>query len=177
MKPREGKYAKSYRMRSVNLDTFSLTIGPAYCTVNAHGQRSPAVKPDLTRHLGKHVSMQIDRPLGSTHPREPDIHYPINYGFVPGTVSGDGSEIDAYVLGVEKPIEVFSGMVIAIIVRDDDLEDKLVVAPDGTMVTREEIAAAVYFQEQFFISRVVMQETPQLAGNGLTLPASSPVHL
>ena len=96
--------------------------------------------------------MVIDRPLGSVHPRHPDICYPVNYGFLPGTISGDGAPIDAYVLGVDTPVETYQGVVIAVVAREDDVEDKLVVAPLGTTFSRDEIAQAVAFQEQFFRS-------------------------
>ena len=108
---------------------------------------------DLTSYLGQVVQVVIDRPLGSLHPRHPDICYPINYGFLPGTISGDGAPIDVYVLGVDTPVETYQGVVIAVVAREDDVEDKLVVAPRD--FSREEIAQAVTFQEQFFTSTIV----------------------
>ena len=56
----------------------------------------------------------MDRPLGSAHPKHGFL-YPVNYGFVPGTISGDGEELDAYVLGEHNPLDEFTGRVIAII--------------------------------------------------------------
>ena len=50
--------------------------------------------------LGKTVTVTIDRPLGSRHPRHPDLLYPINYGYIAGIMGGDGEEQDAYLLGV-----------------------------------------------------------------------------
>ncbi len=76
--------------------------------------------------------------------------YPDNYGELPGTVSGDGKPIDAYLLGWDEPLTEAEGEVIAVLVRADDLEDKLVVARDGTAWTDEAILEAVQFQEQFF---------------------------
>jgi inorganic pyrophosphatase len=111
---------------------------------------------DLTPYLGQTVHFVIDRPLGSCHPRHPDLRYPVNYGFVPGTISGDGLPIDAYVLGIAVPITTFEGVVIALVVRADDVEDKLVVAPPGKTFCRDEIAAAVAFQEQYFQSSIIM---------------------
>ena len=110
---------------------------------------------DLTAYLGQRVQVVIDRPLGTCHPRHADLRYPVNYGYLPGTVSGDGAPVDAYVLGVELPVAAFEGEVIALVVRADDVEDKLVVALSGTAFSREEITDAVAFQEQFFISRIV----------------------
>ncbi|MBQ7800717.1 MAG: inorganic pyrophosphatase [Oscillospiraceae bacterium] len=104
--------------------------------------------------IGKTVTVTVDRPLGSYHPRHPDIYYPINYGFVEGILAPDGEEQDVYILGVDFPIETFTGKVIAIIHRQDDVEDKWVVAPEDMTFTKEEIEAAVHFQERYFDSEI-----------------------
>jgi inorganic pyrophosphatase len=117
---------------------------------NAERNWLPHMKPDLTSWLGRKVSVQIDRPINSAHPERPDLIYQLNYGFVPGTLSGDGEAIDAYVLGVETPLNAFSGVVIAVIIRANDCEDKLVVAPLGMEVSDAEITSAVAFQEKYF---------------------------
>ena len=57
-------------------------------------------------YLGKEVLVKIDRQMGSAHPKHGFI-YPVNYGFIPNTVSGDGEELDAYVLGVFEAITEF----------------------------------------------------------------------
>ncbi len=108
-----------------------------------------------TPFLGREVEVLIDRPLGSRHPRHPDIVYGMNYGYVSGTSAPDGEELDAYVLGVEEPLERFLGVCIALIHRLDDDDDKLVVVPAGVTLTDAEIIAAVAFQERFFESVVV----------------------
>lgn len=101
--------------------------------------------------LGKVVTVQVDRPVGYLHG---DILYPINYGFVPGLMGGDGEEQDAYILGVDTPLSDFTGRVIAVIRRHNDCEDKLVVAPEGLSFHQGQIAEAVHFQEQYFISTI-----------------------
>ena len=101
--------------------------------------------------MGKTVHVVVDRPVGYLHG---DILYPINYGYIPGFIAGDGEEQDAYILGIDEPLAEFDGIVIAAVRRQDDCEDKLVVAPDGVSFRREEIAAAVHFQEQYFDSVV-----------------------
>ena len=99
--------------------------------------------------LGEIVKVEMDRPLGSTHPKHGFV-YPVNYGFVPNTISGDGEELDAYVLGEHKPLESFEGRVVAVIHRTNDDDDKLVVVSDGKNYTDEQIEALVEFQEQWF---------------------------
>ncbi len=108
------------------------------------------MKPDLRPLLGRTVTVTVDRPLGSTHPRHPDIVYPVNYGFLPDLTGGDGEPQDVYILGVDAPLEHFTGTVIAIVRRTDDVEDKLVAAPAGMRFGVAEIEAVLHFQEQFF---------------------------
>ena len=106
--------------------------------------------------LGKTVTVLIDRPLGTYHPKHKDLYYPVNYGYIPGIIAGDGEEQDAYVLGVEEPLQEFTGVLIAIIHREDDVEEKWVVAPEAVKLSKEEIWEQVKFQEQFFISEIWM---------------------
>lgn len=102
------------------------------------------------------ITAIIDRPLGSRHPRHPDMLYTVNYGYVPGVLAGDGAWQDVYILGVDRPCKTFTGQRIAIIRRRDDVEDKWILAPEGLTFTAEEIMAAVRFQEQYFDSYVEM---------------------
>ncbi len=104
------------------------------------------------------VTARIDRPLGSAHPRHPEMIYPINYGEVPGVMAPDGAWQDVYVLGVDVPLTTFTGERIAIIHRRDDVEDKWVLAPEGMTFTAEEIMDAVRFQEQYFDAYVEMEK-------------------
>lgn len=73
--------------------------------------------------IGETVTVTIDRPLGTCHPEHPDLYYPVNYGYIEGVIGGDGEEQDAYVLGVDVPVESFTGTVIAVIHRNDDVEE------------------------------------------------------
>jgi inorganic pyrophosphatase len=121
---------------------------------------------DLCPYLGRTVTVTIDRPLGSRHPRYADLRYPINYGFVAGTTAGDGEPIDAYILGVGEPIATMEGIVIALVLRNNDTEDKLVVAPAGRRFSHTEIRQLVDFQERFFDSRIVAADAPPIADQG-----------
>ena len=85
---------------------------------------------------------------GSSLPGQLRIH--------PGVFAADGEEQDAYVLGVGEPVAEFTGRVVAIIHRFDDIEEKWVVAPEGMTFTKEEIMQQVHFQEQYFKSEVRM---------------------
>lgn len=105
-------------------------------------------------YLGKAVTIKIDRQLGTKHPKHGFV-YGLNYGFVPGTVSPDGEELDAYLLGVDTSVETFAGQCIAIIHRTNDDDDKLVVVPEGREFSDDEIRALTHFQEQFFKSEII----------------------
>ena len=99
-------------------------------------------------YLEKTVTISIDRPIGSVHPKHDDIIYPINYGYIPGIIGGDGEELDVYLLGVDASVSKFTGKIIGIVHRHNDVEDKLVMAPEGMRCTAEEIADDVRVQEQ-----------------------------
>lgn len=113
-----------------------------------------ASERDYSDIIGKEVSGMIDRPLGSPHPRHPDMIYPINYGYVDGIIAGDGAEQDVYVFGTEEPINAFNGKVIAVYHRFDDVEDKWIVSLDGSDIPDNKILGDINFQEQFFYGRL-----------------------
>ena len=106
--------------------------------------------------IGKTVKVIVDRPLGSHHPKHKDIIYPVNYGYIPGVIAPDGEEQDAYILGVDEPVLEFVGRVIAVIHRLNDIEDKLVVAPENKAFSKDEIADLVAFQEKFFDIEILL---------------------
>lgn len=102
----------------------------------------------------KNIKVEIDRPLGSKHPKC-ELIYTLNYGYVPNTRAGDGEEIDVYVLGVDTSIDDYQGECIAIICRYNDNENKLIIAPEGVSFTDNEIMKLINFNEGFFDSIVV----------------------
>lgn len=106
--------------------------------------------------IGRIVNVTVDRPLGSYHPEHSDMYYPINYGYVEGVLAPDGEEQDAYILGVDQAVEKFTGKIIAIVHRNDDVEEKWIVAPEELSFTEKEIREKIYFQEQYFDSEIVM---------------------
>lgn len=106
--------------------------------------------------IGRVVTVTVDRPLGSYHPEHPDMYYPLNYGYIEGIIAPDGEEQDCYILGVDKAVERFTGKIIAVIHRFDDVEEKWVVCPDDRSFGREEIAELVDFQEKFYSSEIIM---------------------
>ncbi|MFA6461360.1 MAG: inorganic diphosphatase [Candidatus Woesearchaeota archaeon] len=109
---------------------------------------------NLKALLGTKIEVTIDRKLGTKHPKH-NYHYPVNYGYIPAIIAPDGEGVDAYVLGVFKPVDSFEGIVIAIIHRTNDNDDKLVVVPEGQNYSDEQIRALTEFQERFFESEII----------------------
>ena len=108
-------------------------------------------------YIGKIIKIEIDREFGSKHPKHGFI-YPVNYGYVPNTVSGDGEELDAYLLGVFKPVKEYTGKCIAIIHRTNDDDDKLVIVPNGKEYSDDAINALTEFQEQYFEHEIIREK-------------------
>ncbi len=109
-------------------------------------------------YLGKVIKIKIDRPFGTKHPKHGFI-YPVNYGYVPNTISGDGEELDAYLLGIFDPVKEYEGECIAIIHRTNDDDDKLVVVPIGKKYSNDAINALTEFQEQYFEHKIIRKNT------------------
>ena len=111
---------------------------------------------DNKEYIGKIINIKIDRQFGSKHPKHGFI-YPVNYGYVPNTISGDNEELDAYLLGVFEPVEEYEGKCIAIIHRTNDNDDKLVVVPNDKNYSDDQIDALTEFQEQYF-NHIIIRE-------------------
>ena len=109
---------------------------------------------DYSHIIGKIVKGTVDRPLGTAHPRNPGMIYPINYGYVDGVFAGDGAEQDVYLFGTDKAMKNFEGKVIAVWHRFDDVEDKWIVSLSGEDIAEEKILGDISFQEQFFYGKL-----------------------
>ncbi len=108
-------------------------------------------KAIIDSYIGKTVDIKIDRPIGYVHHGNT---YPVNYGYIPGVIGGDGEELDVYLLGVEVPVSEYTAKVIGAIYRADDDEDKLVAAPEGIWLDQAQIAEQVEFQERYFTTSI-----------------------
>ena len=109
---------------------------------------------DSKAYIGTMVEVKMDRPMGAKHPKHGFI-YPVNYGYVPNTVSGDGAQLDCCVLGVFEPLETYKGKCIAVIHRTNDNDDKLVIVPENKEYSDDAIKALTEFQERFFQSIII----------------------
>ena len=109
----------------------------------------------VSSYLGKTVRIKIDRPIGYVHKKPgKTLVYPINYGYIPGVLGGDGEELDVYLLGVGEPVEEFEGRIIGIVYRQNDVEDKLIMVPAGAAFDKKTIEKQIDFQEKYYITSV-----------------------
>ncbi len=106
------------------------------------------------RFLGKEIEIIIDRPLGSKHPKH-KLVYEVNYGYIPNTLAPDNEGLDAYFLGVDKPLGKVKGKCIGVTHRLDDDDAKLIVVSKGVKFTDQEIEDLIRFQEKFFAHRLI----------------------
>lgn len=101
------------------------------------------------KYIGEMVYVKVDRPMGSKHPKF-GFEYPVNYGFLPYTTSGDGEELDAYILALDEPVQEYVGRCIGVVRRLNDDDDKLIVVPEALDLADEDIEDDIAFQEKWF---------------------------
>ena len=123
---------------------------------NGYADKFKAVFTNDRTPIGMTVDVSIDRPIGTEHPKRKGVIYKINYGGIDGFLAGDDEEQDVYILGVNEPIKKFTGKVIAVIKRFDDVENKWVATLDDKTYSKTEIEEAVRFQEEYYKTEIIM---------------------
>lgn len=103
---------------------------------------------------GKLYRAEIDQPIGYVD--DFGNVYPVNYGFIPDIIAGDGEPQDVYIISehVNQPLDYFKGELAAIIHRADDIEDKWVLTVAGEKLDRETIKEQTDFLESYFDSKI-----------------------
>ena len=87
---------------------------------------SPSRTPEFWSHLDQLVAASrvvIDRPRGSHHPRYPLLVYPLDYGYLEGTSSKDGYEIDLWKGSLEP--KILDGVILTVDMKKRATEIKL----------------------------------------------------
>ena len=157
-------YLNAHPDKAKAYETLKLRLA-AQCPTDAGRERYLAGKRDFIADtlrkalvwsfLGKEIHIAIDRPVGYVHQKESyALVYPVNYGYIPGVIGGDGEELDVYLLGVREPVKEADCRVIGIVHRKNDAEDKLIAATAGATFTKDEMTAAVRFQEQWYDTEI-----------------------
>lgn len=150
--------AKAYEDLKVRLSVFAHNDREKYLKGKNDFIVSMLRKALVKSYLGKAVTIKIDRPVGSRHPKYPGLIYPINYGYIPNVFGGDGEELDVYLMGVDVPVEAYTARIIGIVHRYNDTEDKLIAAPEGVKFGKNEILQAVRFQEQYYENEIELYD-------------------
>ena len=109
----------------------------------------------LAQLLGKNVYLRVFHPKGFT---AEGTTYPINWGQIENLTALDGSFQDAYLIDGDDPIKEVPAKVIAIIEREDDIEDQLAVSIKDAPISDEEIEQAVRFKEKDHKYRIVRKQ-------------------
>jgi inorganic pyrophosphatase len=96
--------------------------------------------PDFWNYLDKLIDMSqlmIDRPLGSRHPRFPELIYPLDYGYLDGTTSSDGHGVDVWLGSIAPP--KLDAVLVTVDLYKCDVEIKLLL---GCTAAEKELARA-----------------------------------
>ncbi|WP_068158610.1 inorganic pyrophosphatase [Rhodococcus phenolicus] len=93
---------------------------------------------DALDALAGSAVVRIDRPKGTAHPRFPGVIYPLDYGYLDGTVAADGAGVDVF--RGSGPAAVISAVVLTVDAGKRDVEVKVLLG-----CTPAEIAAVAAF--------------------------------
>ena len=113
------------------------------------------IREKLESMIGQTIKVYIDRPIGFVHSNHSNIVYPINYGYIKEITAVDGEYQDAYVLGENNVIDCCIGRIYAVVERENDIEDKLIVTTDSKEYSIDEIKKQIDFQEKYFKYKIV----------------------
>jgi inorganic pyrophosphatase len=105
-------------------------------------------------YIGKTVTVIVDRPYGSFHPHNPDVLYPLNYGFIDENTDEDAEFHDAYIYGPEEPLESFKGTVIGMICHKEG-PSRFIVGRIGEQFDPKDVMETVAFEEQYYDTRFI----------------------
>lgn len=100
--------------------------------------------------LIKSSEIVIDRPKGSRHPRYPDLIFPLDYGYLKGTIGGDGDGIDVWQGTVAH--HKLTAIACTVDMKKRDGEIKLIIG-----CTDEEIAIVRDFHNNLYQSGIIIR--------------------
>ena len=84
---------------------------------------------DYLENLVVSSPLKIDRPKGARHPRYPEMIYPLDYGFLAGTLAADGGGIDVW-LGTSGSRDL-CGVILTVDLHKRDSEIKILLGCTG----------------------------------------------
>jgi inorganic pyrophosphatase len=92
----------------------------------------------------------IDRPKNSRHPRWPEIVFPLDYGYLEGTVAQDGGGIDLWV--GSAPHRNLTAIMVTLDTKKKDSEIKLIIG-----CTEEEIKIIEEFHNRYYQAGILVR--------------------
>lgn len=111
--------------------------------------------------LGKTVEIIVDQPYGSLDQRTEGIRT-LNGGYVKEKITMMDTEVKpAYVVGVQQPVETFTGVVIGLIYHRDDHLIRIIAAPCGMLIDRKAVIEQIGMTEQYYESRMIFADGGQ----------------
>ena len=104
--------------------------------------------------IGEKFKVLVTNPIGSQLDTNNNIVFKVNYGIVDGVLDANGEPQYAYILGEEKPLDVFEGHLVAIVHRLNDFENKWIIS--NYHLSKEEIYNQISFIEGFFNVEIIL---------------------
>ena len=74
------------------------------------------------QELVQSARLILDRPRGTSHPRYPEMVYPLDYGYLEGTTSVDGNEIDVWAGSLDRKAVTGAVATVDLVKRDTELK-------------------------------------------------------
>ena len=99
--------------------------------------------PALVAWIGKTLEVVIDRKAGTSHPEHPMIVYLVDYGYIPGTLSGDGEPLDVYLIGSRTHGRRRPAQIIGFVLRYSEDDPKMIAVHPGYHASATEIVDSV----------------------------------
>ena len=99
--------------------------------------------------------LKIDRPKGSTHPRYPEMVYPLDYGYLEGTISADGAGLDVWV-GASGNRDI-CGVILTVDLLKQDMEIKILLG-----CTAEEIQTILDFHNTKYMQAFLVRRPSEI---------------
>ena len=116
---------------------------------------------DLKDMIGKRIDVVVERQSADTTKSGPDYILSLGCGQIEGLRSIGGDPQEAYIICKERPSDIFSGKVLAVANRKDDLTDRLIVCDENENYTNADIRKMIDKSEQQHKYRIIRKAAPQ----------------
>jgi inorganic pyrophosphatase len=101
--------------------------------------------------LVKSTQLIIDRPKSSPHPRYPLMIYPLDYGYLKGTKSGDGNDLDVWRGSLKEAI--LDAIICTVVLMKKDVEVKLLLGCSE----KEKIVIRDFYTDSGYMAAILIE--------------------